>query len=802
MAKETKLSLRQELKRKLSPSRMNPSHGFKKYSLGLAKVVEINEMEDFITLRILTGQQDEYQRAPVPNTYAAAGHRHMIGAIPEVGDVCFIGYQHQESSGGTPVPIILRWVSPSPWMGYDWNPSQPFSPEEFDFNSKNAAEVEGIFHRRRHKRKALYSGNVFLSSSQGSDILLDESVLITNRRANEIHLRDQDQSIVFRSLSQHHALGGARMYSGPVQRDARLLPSQMIKSNTIWDGGQQTDSAGDTLSEEDLPQNDLEEVGRISPANVFKRDVGAQTPESGLNFSSNIDPYFFLKKGLIIDEEGRAIDPDSSISDAEYGGKGIYRVSVDIGEDGFPLNAELGDSQNGRALSEIRYEVTHTTDGRLPVTEQTDGFDAERLPSSQGDVPDRLGQNQPFLEWVLGSVVGNDPYSEPGSQLYGLPLRATIFDSLNNSAPSIGSAIDSALGEHLAYLLRITPPVAGATKQSFIGLQKDGRLKASIGGPKNVDWSAEINSESGLIYNSGKHTRIQSTEGFSLQTSRGPEETNLGVDMFSENGAVRIYGGGKTNIGRLGNQTPRVGSGESDQPSVIIEGKGNVVIKSGRKLKLSAQNFDFGNSAQSSVSATSLVNIESGDKIRITSKTMDKTIFGKEVETFSGPKDFLPTNLPIRTEQFIANPVTGHVGGPTDEYRMLFGDRIENILIGNHVTTVAVGSATYQVVGGIWTAGAGTNRLAIDSITGMNALTTVGNITMTASTGAMALTSVLGTKITSAGLTNVSGVAGVVLGGPGKVGFIVSSSDLDPLTGLPLATFLMGSPGHTLGPPL
>ena len=30
----------------------------------------------------------------------------------------------------------------------------------------------------------------------------------------------------------------------------------------------------------------------------------------------------------------------------------------------------------------------------------------------------------------------------------------------------------------------------------------------------------------------------------------------------------------------------------------------------------------------------------------------------------------------------------------------------------------------------------------------------------------------------------------------------IVDEDLDPLTGLPLGVFLMGSPGHTLGPPL
>jgi len=798
MAKETDASLRQEMKKALAPSRMNPSHGYSKYALGFAKVVEVNDKEEFIALRIITGQQDEYQRSPIPVSYPGSGKRQHVGVVPSVGDIAIVGYTNQESAGGTPTPVIVGWASTSPWMGYDWNPSQEFSPEEYDFNTKNSMALEGIFQRTRHKKRPLDSGNAYISSAQGSDILCDESVLITNRRGNEIVLRDQDQNTIFRSVAEHHALAGARIYSGPVQRDARLLTPQMINLGTIWDGPQQLDETDTPLSENDLPYTPVEEIGQLTPADVFRRSPGKTSPISGLNFGSNVDPYEILKRGLLIDDEGQVLDIERSVSDAIYGGKSIYRVSVDSGKDGFPLNAELGTTQAGRALSEMRFELNHTTDGQLPVTEQTDGFDAERLPVTQGDIADSLGMNRPFIEWVMGSVVGNDAYGKEGSQDYGMPLKATIIDASGRVAPGIGSAIGSPIGEHLATLFKMSPPFSGGGTPTFWGTQKDGRVKVSIGGNAQAPWSVELTAQSGILLDSKKHVRVKAQEGFSVRSSRGREEDNLGVDLYTENGAIRLYAGGKSAIGRLGRQSAGVGGGDADSPSILIEAKSNVTIKAGRKLKLSAQNFDFGNSAQSRLSATSAVSIESGDKIRMTAKTLDVTILGKTVETYSGPKDFLPTNLPIRTEQFIANPLTGHVGGPTDEYRMLLGDRIETILAGNHLTTILVGTATYQVGGGIWSAGAGINRVAIDSATGINNVAGIGNITLTAAAGAIAATSSIAIRLFTSGIANVSGVAGVALGGPGKIGGIVCSSDLDPLTGLPLATFLMGSPGHTL----
>jgi hypothetical protein len=795
--------MKQQMRAALDASSMNPSHGFMKYALGLAQVVSINTAEHAVELKILTGQQDEFQRTPVTLTHPAAGARHYIGAMPQVGDLCIVGYMNQESSGGTPIPVVLRWVGPSPWMGYDWNPSQPFSPLEVDFSTKTAIGLDGIFHRRRHKMKAMDPGNILLSSAQGADLSLDEGVLIANRRGNEIHLRDSDQNMIFRSVSQHHALSGARSYHGPVQRDARLLPAQMFDTGTQWAASRQVDESGNSLTEDQLPDTENDIKGALTPADVFLRGEGDFLPTSGIDFlNAASDPYTILQRGLVIDADGFALNLDEQLSDAVYGGKSIYRISQDIGPDGLPLNAELGDTQSGRSLSELRWEIAHTSDGRLPVTEQTDGFDADRLPGAQGDINNPINASSSYIEFVMGSVVGNDPYSTEGINQYGIPLKFSIVDSDNKVAPSVDNAIGTPINEHAATMFRIQPPFDTTAAPTFWGAQKNGVLKASLGGPRNVPWSAEIASTSGLFLSSQRNIRLQPTEGFQVRSNRGPEDTNLGIDLHSESGAVKIYGGGKSAEGRLGRQNPEVGGGSADQPSVHIEGKGDIVLKAGRKLRLSASSFDFGNTASTKIAATSVVDIQSGDKIRMTSKTVDKTVFGKETETFAGPKDFLPTNLPIRTEQFIANPATGHVGGLTDQYNMLLGDRVETILAGNHVTTVAVGSATYQVVGGVWSAGAGLNRIAIDSATGINAITPVGNITMTSATGAIALTSTLSARIFSSGVTTVTGVAGVALGGPGKIGFIVSSSDLDPLTGLPLATFLMGSPGHSLVAPV
>ena len=110
------------------------------------------------------------------------------------------------------------------------------------------------------------------SSSQGSDLVLNESVLLSNRRSNEIVLRDQDQAIVMRSLQQFHAMSGARVYGGMVQRDARSLPKEMFSDGIKWDSSIQLDGSGKPYYPlADGFEQDPIENGKLTPHPLFQR---------------------------------------------------------------------------------------------------------------------------------------------------------------------------------------------------------------------------------------------------------------------------------------------------------------------------------------------------------------------------------------------------------------------------------------------------------------------------------------------------------------------------------------------------
>lgn len=790
-----------ELGPKLQAKNQRTSSGASRGALCIAKVVTVDTEDFTITLRVVVGEDQEFQRAPIAMTFPGAGARHFFGAMPREGDHCVIGHLSQESDGRTATPVILGWVIPGTWMGHDWLTTQPFAPEEYSMDTKDSHFVAGAYQRTRHKLRHLDPGDILCSSAQGSDLVLNEEVLLTNRRGNEICLRDPDQAFVVRALQGFTSLAGTRSYSGMVQRDATFLPSSMYCDGIPWDGPRQVNTG------ENRPWTDGElrafgtgnlSMGDLTPHPVFNRrgedgELGNLT--AGVFFEGNVDPHAFLQRGFFLTPAGGTVDSREK-SDAVYGGKSFFRVSTAVGKDGRPMNAVLGAGEQSHAYTEHRIEVSHTSDGRLPVTEQTDGFDAERLPRTSPDGSDAQGRSSsaPFIESVYGTVVGNDPYSKEGRKLYGLPLKPVIFDAGGGGpSPSLVAASNAEVGEQAAMLFKMTPPVGGNQPPTFMSVTKDGRFKASIGGPKS-DFSAEVFLSSGLRVNTAGVLRLEAAGGLELNIANGNPKDNMGLNLSSDKGAVRVYGGGKTTQGVVTAQTSPTGGGESNLPSLVLEGKDNVLLKAGRQVSVNATNVSLKTTGivQQALSGISL---EAGDRIGLSSKTYDQITNGKATYNFHGHKDNLPTNGSFRSTTF-----TGIGIGPVDEYLVVQGDRSEEFYLGNHSTTVRVGNLTYETNAGTWKAVAGLNELSVDVATGLSGQVVVGNISLDALAGATTISGQVAFTAKSAGLAVLSGQAGVTLGGPGKSGPIVCGADLDPLTGAPLATYGMGSPGHLLGP--
>ena len=761
------------------------------YALNLARVTSVNYEDHEVDLLIETGEI--IPKVGVALTQPGAGHRHFFGSMPMEGDVCVVGYGMQES-GRTRQPFVLSWVIPGTTAGYDWMPTQPFSPDEFGLSPKLKEQFRGLTGRVRHKLRHMEPGNIMASSAQGADFVLNESVLLANRRGNEIRLRDQDQALVVRSLQQFHAGAGFRMYSGMVQRDATFLPSQMFSDGIDWNAPQQENEEGELLGEDDLAEA-LYTSGYLTPARVFEKDeegiaVATTTEDAKLGFAWMNDPFDFLRNGLFITEDGYAREDTSS--DAIYGGKQMYRVSTSVDTNG--VVDTFADT-----FTEVRFEVSHTSDGTLPVTEQTDGFDADRLPGSPQEDPDPLGGsiNAPYIQWVMGTVVGNDPFSKTGRNVYGKPLLANVFNG-EERAPGLSSGIGTPVERHAATLFQIYPLTVGGDP-TFWTVTKDGRVLMSLVGPEKA-WSAEVALAHGLklgagVTETGESVYADCDGAFVLRSRQGRNADNLGVFISSEGGAVKIYGAGTSQVGGISARTAGAGDGEGGLPAVIIESGTNTLIKANKTLTLSANALRFENIKSMAFGASTGLDLQSGGGISTSSDTLTQTSTGKHVTLAAGPKGGNPANGAVVEFTSGANPATGFFGGPVDKALWLYGDRLETQGPGNHTSTMAVGNRLHTVGAGAHTTIAQGATMGL-SAAGLSGVAATGNVAFGAPAGAASITASANASMTGAtagmnspvlSLRNLPG--GIHTPPPGNAatgGGVITDQTIDPITGTTL----------------
>ncbi len=790
----------------------NISNDHRSFPIRFAVVTRLDPKKMVVDLKPLSGGGSPSSNIPI--TFPGAGARHFIGAMPEVGDMCVIGYAPTES-GAAQRPVILGWYVPSTQAGYDWLNVRSHSPAELGLTPKEKVALEGIASERRHKLRQMEKGNVVASSSQGSDLLLTESATLANRRGNELILRDQDQALVVRSLQQFHAGAGFRTYSGMVQRDANLLPTQVIQGAIDYCATRQVDASGVPLPVRGLDTH--EDVGVLRPNPVYE----------GTDFAATVDfdPAQILRRGLFVNGDGVMTMGDAS--GTTYGGKPMYRVSVDkLSGTSKHMN---GISNTGAGVfTEYRIEVAHTSDGTLPVTEQTDGIDIDRfLPRVPNPVPggeggpaggalDPLNMSpaSPLVEFVLGTAVGNDPFNYP--EQYGVPLVAKITTESGKRQTVLRAATaDDDLSSQLAFLIRSRDP-SDPTKESFIALSKGGAWLTNFQGSGSMTTQEDLRTGKVSFYGlgpDGESRRMEAAGGVSIAAQGGRSKDNVGVDISSAGGAVAIFAGGATTAGAA--------SADKDNPNATPAGTKtalsltsahSTLLGAKEKTKITAKTVAIEDAQTVGISASSALDMNVGDSISMSSKKAGISVAGKAEYTYGGPLDMDPTNGECRSTSFSSNPATGGIGGTVDKYEVTFGDLEETFTMGRRTTECSVGhfgvytmgtapSATGPGAG--FTVSTGVSGLDNKVDAGLAALdmtANAGTATLQATKGATTVSGLTGATLKSQIKVAIQSLYVAVSQAPGPSGGVLTDGCTDPLTG---GTFLIagavGCPGFRVG---
>jgi len=793
-----------EINRNFAPGNLATSDvsGGSVFPIRYAAVTRVDPKKMVVDLKPLSGPGPP--STDVPLTFPSAGSRHFMGAIPEVGDLCVIG-QSPGESGHSKRPVILGWFVPSTQAGYDWLNVRSHAPKTLGLTPKEQEVLEGIASVRRHKLRQMEKGNIIASSSQGSDLLLTESATLANRRGNELILRDQDQALVVRSLQQFHAGAGFRTYSGMVQRDANLLPPELTHGEVQWDSDRQVDEGGYPLPPSDLTED--EQDGQLQTAAVFDEDSGVAMPPL-------FDPQAILARGLFVDSDGTV--SAGAGRGSIYGGKPTYRVSVDTAGNGAHSNGVLNTGDG--VFTEYRIEVAHTTDGTLPVTEQTDGLDIDRLlPTAPNEDPDggggssggvldptNLSPNAPMVELVMGTAVGNDPFNFPGQ--YGLPL-VKGGGGLRAATPT------DPLSKHFAFLLKVRDPDNPA-RISFVGFTKGGQWVQMFGGKGSPsieeDYAAGKSSKLGMTQD-GVSQKTEALGAISLVSTGGRQADNVGVEISSVGGAISISGGGSSTAGAADGGTNPQGSPAAAGLALSLKSKQSAEFTAVGKATISGKEVAISDTNTTTIGASSSVTVNSGDAIALSSKTYGLTCNGKAEFTFGGPKNSLPTNGSSRSTTFTSTPLTGGLGMDVDEYTVIFGQLSETFRVGARNTEVSVGSINMVGTGAaLPQMGPGVGAKMVSGVpgldNGMQAIPGAGSFlksmtgvaSLQAATGAAMVSGTAGTLINS--LATVSAAAPFIhMTAPGMPGGVVSDGCLDSMTGLPMfLSGTVGAPGFRL----
>ena len=687
--------------------------------------------------RVFTDTGSE-QFVDVPLTApGGAGPRSWSGVIPEVGTKVLLGWR--STSLRSYQPVIMDYCTPGVYVSRDFQSFSTVDPEQAKLAIEEHPELdydeEFLINPKRLKMRKVYSGEYLTSSALGSDILLDEDVLITNRSGVELRFRDSDLTSVLNTVNESTSNAAGFYSRGLIKRNAfSFLP----------------DVYGENLVYSSVPQN-------LTIQDEYKFAVPSTSPAYPI----------LLSYGLINSDGFKTFDENQHHGyfapvTTNNGQRISYISSSDPTQD-------LTDAI--QAYVEDRKELRHVSDGILAVTEETDGFFID-------------ANTEVFIEDVHGTVVGNDFASTEGRSLYKRILRLNVLDidkfnnfgdqkvTLSQKTPikpllrpvfePIDEYSERALfnTEALARLYRIRSPsnpnkqfVFGVTKEGKVlahipkntqnqsmDLNLEGLLRASIGSDPSSNLSADIHAAGGVRINAGKgpggHSLIFNCEG--------DIEYNFGVKSSGENVAhkTRISGsslttatGVSTNVSKAGHQHLTGGQHylEAESHSFNTGTGGHTVSTTGSHTVTAAMGGDhkYGKLLTTTFAAGQTVSVVAG----VDSKTVLSGSVTRTVVAGTGLVDSVTT-----------------------------GDFSQNVGTGNFRTVVGAGSLSTSVAGGpiTLTASAGTMAFNASAAISMNS----------------AAAAAIGAPITTIGLVP-KGFAVVGVVGPG-------TPALDYITGLPL----------------
>jgi len=694
-------------------------------TLKVGIITRVDELNFKADVKIITGSGNRYELDLIQ---PLAGPRSFLGGIPEIGAMVILGYRRRSKQ--VYEAVILGYLPIGNKLGLKFDPFAPVPPGEIDpGDESDVAKVYGP--TVRYKRIKGRSGDIVGMSADGSEMQLSQDVRFINRGGDFIELRDVDRTLVSQALHRVESDSAAYVFSGAVRRGAMNLPLEIFEK----------DSKGAFTN-----------VVRGQDTRYFGRDDLAK---AGVGSSTFIDPT--TNKAL------DRINDETEFPALTYSnGRQVFYASGNAA-------TNFEDPLNGgslRAFTERRVEIHHDTDLTQEVLEEIDGFSVDRP--------------RAYIEYVLGTLVGNDPFSTLGQRQYGKVLKPKIFESFDQSGAPSGfsmeeclrppsTTVDEAMTMAAAYLLKISPPRAASRNPFAVSVSKQGKLFVNIPASSNENYSSKnVSVEANLEGAIKAHIGANSPEKYSIHlTCEGGIFLDVGSDANGQcittnfRGAIKnIFRGGSNSVDDVAHSIDVQGNNETHVSGTdlqVVKGSYQKTVDGSYTIKASTINLHGLNGLNANVGG------------------WNSTISGKTQNYYA-----------LLYQETVA------LGGKL--CTILAGGHIENILAGAKTTTVAAGAVSVNCAAGAYSVTVGTGAISVTTGVGAVTLSTgAGAISMTAGLGAVAITAGLAMNLTASTLIMLTAPR-VQLGGPTAVLGVArgtpmmppGSPSLDWVTGLPL----------------
>ncbi len=690
--------------------------------LKVGRITRVDEIHLKADVQVLTGGGKRFE---LDLNQSMAGPRSFWGGIPEVNSLVILGYRrvHKQLYEA----VILSYIPVGNRSGLKFDPYAPDNPSEVA--AEDAALFEELFGPTvRFKRLQLRPGDVGGMSSEGSELTLSRSVQMTNRAGDCFELRDSDRTLVTQARHRVSVESGVRSISGPIRRGGFFLPPDIFQADGV------------TLKDESSSYYGRDELQAAGPG---------VAPGSSAKFANTSGTVLGL------------FNNETEFPSVTYSnGRRVHYPPTSPA-----VSIEDPDSA-ADAFVEDRVELSHTTDLVQDVLEEIDGFSSDR----------RL----PYIERVLGTVVGNDLYTTRGQRQYAQLLKPKLFQDFRtnligkfsleavNRQPTTPDL--EAVTSAGAFLFRIRPPRGVGENAFVVAVSKQGKLLLNVPASTVEDYpsgsnriSAEVNLAGALKAFIGASNPDRISAHLTLE---GGLHLDVGRDSAGNALTVRYHSAVKTSY---------EGNPNADDVAVSTSVRG---VK--QSAVSGAERKTIEGSKQTTVSGRYSLH---ADRVNVNAFSGASYNLG-ELNLLVSGKSQLNYAMAVLENIVVGGKVT----------TILAGGLVTNVVAGAVTTTASAGAVAFNVPAGAYSVTVGTGAVSITTAAGAMTLSTAaGAMSLSAGAGAISLTAGLALNLTAG--TTVSVLAPqVLIGGPAAVLGVCRGlpslppgvPTLDPLTGLPL----------------